>query len=156
MRKEKDIIIEDDGHQLKFRIRQMPATVGFIFGMKFMKLVSATVDKVAGYKNDMQMLLQALAAMDVQAFSELQAEALECVSHVATDGKPVPSPRVCTPQTLDEIVTDPLTVLELTKQSMELNLSFIERALPASLRERLYGALRADGQECPASSQEEK
>lgn len=136
---QKTTIIQEDGAARKFVIKQMPATHGFLFGMKVMKFLCTNDSGTSipqGNVNVSQLFINAIGGMDLKSFESIMDEALECCTYTG-GAKEI----VCTKENLDAILTDPLNVFELFKESLEVNLSFIERALPESLKEKMRGVL---------------
>lgn len=139
-RLEKKIILEEDGAKREFVVKQMPATQGFIFGVKVVKFLCSNdgnADKTQ-FNNIPEMFIAAIGGMDFKAFESIMNEALECCTHIGASQH-----TVCTRDKLDMILTDPLNVFELFKASLEINLSFIQRALPEHLKEKMRGGLQS-------------
>lgn len=151
-RKTKTVTITDDGKNLEFVIEQMPATAGFFFGAKVVRFLCKNDCELDGNKYSIpELFVKSLGGFDLNEFKSVIDDALSSVRY-----KGGLVDQVCTSDTLDAIITDPANVMLLVQHSLELNLSFITRAIPAAFQEKMRGAVREAGLSSLISKTEEK
>lgn len=139
-RKEKKIQLTDDGRELTFVIKQMPATAGFLFGAKVARFVCRNNAEVEPGDSMGALFIKAIGGFDMDEFKSVMDEALGAVTY--TGGT---VDQVCSGNTLDAILVDPANVFKLVKESVEMNVAFITRAIPADFQEKIRGAVAEVG-----------
>lgn len=135
-----DVTITDNGEERHFKVKEMPATTGFIFGVKVMKFICNNNADLKGGEDITTLFVKAIGGINIDEFKSIMDEALSYVYYV--DGV---SPRSCNGNALDSILNDPANVLKLLQQSLEVNLSFIKRAIPADFQKKINGAMNQAG-----------
>nr|DAH90089.1 MAG TPA: hypothetical protein [Caudoviricetes sp.] len=130
------VTITDNGKELHFEVKQMPAVQGFLFGARTVRFLFNNSADLSGLTSLDAILAKCAGGFDFEEFKSLMDEALGSVWY--TDGV---TPRQCNGDNLNSIVTDPISVMTLFQKSIEINLNFIKRAMPDDLLERMLGAL---------------
>ncbi len=133
MRKQKNIIINDDGHELTFKITQLSALQLEIFLLKATKVLAKAGILNSEVKNDsadnlnliadslLNNLPSVLGALDVDESVSLISDLLaRCV--VKTDGKLT---RVMTSEEVDAVFSTVPALFELQKETVKFNLDFL-------------------------------
>lgn len=138
--KEFDFSVLDDGKEKHFKIKEMPAKTGFLFGAKVTKFVFNNDAKLDGNEDTARLFMKSLGGINIAEFEAIVDEALAYVIYI--DGV---SPRICNGDALNSILVDPANVLLLIKKSLEINLSFIKRAIPADFLKKINGAMTQAG-----------
>lgn len=138
MRIEKKIFLNEDGKNLPFKIKQLPATAGLTLAFKVGQFLtqSLTTDATHVPQTIPSILMAMMSSLDIEKYIEIRDDLLSCVSY--TGGA---IEQVCTADTLDAIVTNPANVFKLLEESAKINLNFIYAALPENLRTKLDTAI---------------
>lgn len=131
MRKTKNVTIIEDGQELRFLVKQMPATALSRWTTQAMLLLSRLgVDasrndpvgaaQVLRERGDGK-LLCGLAGLSVDDLEPLQNDLLACCYHISGPN----SMTRLTPDIVDSIVSDMCTLFKLENEALELNLGFM-------------------------------
>ena len=132
MRKQKNITIIDDGQELRFVIKQMPASELEIWCLRLAGLFArgnlgmpmadgATAIGEMLREKGLAGLLETVGRFDVEELRPLLDGLLGCCRYVA---EPNSLTRL-TPQIVDGIVSDVRSLFLLRKEALELNLGFL-------------------------------
>lgn len=134
------VTITDNGKELHFEVKEMPAVAGFLFGVKVMKFICNNNADLSGNEDIAGLFIKAIGGLNIDEFQAVMDEALSYVTY--TDGVANQS---CNGKALDAILTDPVNVMKLLQKSLEINLSFIKRAIPADFQKKINGAMTQVG-----------
>ena len=138
MRVEKKLIINEDGKDLPFTIKQMSATDGLTLALKVGKFFSQSLltDASNVPQSVPSILLAMMGSLDIERYIEIRNDLLSCVTY--TGGA---LGQVCTADTLDGILTNPMNVYKLLEESAKINLNFIYAAMPENLKTSINTAI---------------
>lgn len=138
MRKEIQIDIKDNDNNLKFKIKQMPATVAERFMTKTLLLLgrtgtlealgindSKTFDRVKNKEIDIANVLKALSNLDYNEVEPLFNELLQCCTRITDSGAELR----CTPDVVDGFIENPITLYKLKLEAGKLNFSFFAKGV---------------------------
>lgn len=134
------VTITDNEKELHFEVKEMPAVTGFLFGVKVVKFICNNNAELRGNEDIARLFIKSIGGLNIDEFKSVMDEALSFVWYM--DGV---SPRSCNGDALNTILTDPVNVMKLLQHSLEINLSFIKRAMPADLLKRINGAMSQAG-----------
>lgn len=138
MRKEITVAIADNGNELRFRIKQMPATKQERWIMRALLLVARSgiggmINVPDGKKlGELKMtqdikfedMLKALGQLNYEDVEPLMEELLNCCTRISDSG----AEQVCTGNTIDGYVGDLKTLLKLRQEVLKLHFSFFQNA----------------------------
>lgn len=138
MRKEITVAIADNGNELRFRIKQMPATKQERWIMRALLLVARSgiggmINVPDGKKlGELKMtqdlkfedMLKALGQLNYEDVEPLMEELLNCCTRISDSG----AEQVCTGNTIDGYVSDLKTLLKLRQEVLKLHFSFFQNA----------------------------
>ena len=156
MRKTKTITLIEDGQELKFLIKQMSAMgltrwcahLAFVLGKTDFELPGGAdpADMANTLKErGLGRLLRGLSGLDVNDVQPLMDELLACCYHVSGPN----SMTQLTPDIVDGIVGEMLTLLRLQGEALELNLGFM---LPEGTVADLFASLSGSQTVQPTAS----
>ena len=128
MRKTEILKLIDDGQERVFRITQMPATKAERWANKAAFLLVQAGKNIKNTEKlldnpDMDEIIKALASLDYDKVEPLYNELIECCEYLH-DGNPNSAGIVCTQNTIDAQIVDPLNLYKLRLASLKLNFSF--------------------------------
>ena len=135
-----DLTLNDNGKERHFKVKEMPALTGFLFGVKAVKFLCNNSANVSASDDIASMIVKSIGGLNFDDFQAVMNEALSYVDYM--DGV---SPRPCNGDTLNTILTDPVNVMKVVYRALEVNLSFIKRAMPADFQEKISGAMTQAG-----------
>lgn len=134
MRKEIQIEIQDS-ELLKFKVKQMPATVAERFMTKALMLlgragtlealgINGTTDfkDIGKKKIDVVAVLTTLCKLDYDEVQPLLDTLLNCCSRITDGGVTLP----CTPETVDGYIDSPKTLFKLRIEAGKFNFGFFK------------------------------
>ena len=132
MRKQKNITIIEDGQELRFTIKQMPASeleiwclrLAGLFARSNLGLPVADGAMAIGEmlrEKGLSGLLEALGRLEIDEIRPLLDGLLGCCQYIS---EPNSLTRL-TPQVVDGIVSDVRSLFRLRKEALELNLGFL-------------------------------
>lgn len=136
MRKTKTISMLDDGKEILFKIKQMPATKAERFTNRVLALLAGTAQGVdiqglqdigKGEQGGLQEVVSLLSKLDYDKVEPLYNELIECVEHIPDAGNhnfSVP----CTQETIDSVISDFRNLYKLRFEVLKLNYSFLAPA----------------------------
>ncbi len=134
-RKEVIVNIQDDKHELTFRIKQMPATqleswiiraalvlAGAGGGNEFeeMKVIKDGQEAGTYLANNLGRILPRLGSLDYEKAKPLLDELLACCWHKIDKYE-----QHCTPEYIDSIIQDVRTLFKLRVEALKVNLDFL-------------------------------
>lgn len=134
MRKSEMLKVVDDGHELTFRITQMPATKAerwanraaflLIEASKNAKKETRSSKKKKDEDVNFEEIMRTMAELDYDKVEPLYNELIECCEFMS-NGIGVQ----CTQETIDAQITDPLNLYKLRLAAAKLNFAFFTNVL---------------------------
>ena len=135
MKKQTNIVLNDDGNDLEFIIEAMPATKSYDFLVQALLLLGgcgldlADGDETPSLEGAARSLsnggLAKLCRLDYDKAKPLLNDLISCCTRITKDGMGggvVKQP--CTPGTIDGYITDPRTIFKLQVEALKVNFGF--------------------------------
>lgn len=132
MRKTEIIKLVDDGQERIFRITQMPATKAERWANRAaFILIEATKGRKANKDIKIEDVLRTIAAVDYDKVEPLYNELIECCEYLPDMNS---AGILCTQQTIDAQIVEPINLYRLRLAAAKLNFSFFTNVLQFQTR----------------------
>lgn len=132
MRKTEIIKLVDDGQERIFRITQMPATKAERWANRAaFILIEATKGRKANKDIKIEDVLRTIAAVDYDKVEPLYNELIECCEYLPDMNS---AGILCTQQTIDAQIVEPINLYRLRLAAAKLNFSFFTNVLQFQAR----------------------
>ena len=134
MRKTEIVKLVDDGQERIFRITQMPATKAERWANRAaFILIEATRGKKTNKDIKIEDILQTIASVDYDKVEPLYNELIECCEYLPDMNS---AGIVCTQQTIDAQIVEPINLYKLRLAAAKLNFAFFTNVLQFQSRKQ--------------------
>lgn len=128
-----EVTLEENGRELTFRIKKMPATKSFRFsallGKEFLKLGVINNDTLNQEGDIFSVLKQVMLDDGLQRLGEIDEESLERIAAMLLETTEFKVGKACTRlswDTVDQYIQNLLTLLMLLKEAIMVNIGFLQ------------------------------